>query len=55
MRAHPGKSRLKFVFHDRKNAATVTLTTMDKGFEMNDEMASFLSENPDLETVVETT
>ena len=55
MREHPGKSRLKFVFKDSKNGSTVTLTTMDKGFEMNDEMAAFLLENPDLETVIEAT
>jgi hypothetical protein len=30
------------------------LQTLDKGFEMNDEMAVFLMENPDLEVNVDT-
>jgi hypothetical protein len=32
----------------------VVLSTIDKGFEMNDEMAAFLLENPDMEVNVET-
>jgi DNA polymerase-3 subunit alpha len=55
IRNHPGKVPLKFVFHDKKDQKTVVLSTMEKGFEMNDAMAEFLLEHPELETTVETT
>lgn len=54
VRKYPGKVQLKFVFHDKKDQKTVVLSTLDKGFEMNDEMAEFLLEHPELETTVET-
>lgn len=55
VRNNPGKVQLKFVFHDKKDQKTVVLSTIEKGFEMNDGMAEFLLENPELETTVETT
>ena len=51
---HPGKVPLKFVFHDKKDQKTVVLSSLDKGFEMNDAMAEFLLEHPELEATVET-
>jgi DNA polymerase-3 subunit alpha len=54
VKKHPGKARLSFVFHEQKDKHTVTLQTMDKGFEMNDEMAAFLLENPDFDVHVDT-
>lgn len=55
IRNHPGKVQLKFVFHDKKDQKTVVLSTLDKGFEMNDAMTEFLLEHPELEATVETT
>ena len=54
IKKNPGKTRLKFVFHEKKDQKMVVLSTIDKGFEMNDEMAAFLLENPDMEVNVET-
>jgi DNA polymerase-3 subunit alpha len=54
IKKNPGKTRLKFVFHEKKDQKMVVLSTIDKGFEMNDEMAAFLMENPDMEVNVET-
>ncbi len=54
IKKNPGKTRLKFVFHEKKDQKMVVLSTIDKGFEMNDEMAVFLLENPDMEVNVET-
>lgn len=49
---HPGRSSLKFNITEHKQQLKVTMYTIDKGFLMNDEMASFLSENPELEVQV---
>ncbi len=54
IKKNPGKTRLKFVFNEKKGQKMVILSTIDKGFEMNDEMAAFLLENPDMEVNVET-
>jgi DNA polymerase-3 subunit alpha len=54
VKKNPGKTRLKFVFNEKKGQKMVVLSTIDKGFEMNDEMAAFLLENPDMEVNVET-
>jgi DNA polymerase-3 subunit alpha len=54
IKKNPGKTRLKFVFHEKKDQKMVVLSTIDKGFEMNDEMAAFLLENPDMEVNVDT-
>ncbi len=37
---------------DNRNNYKVGLYTIDKGFTMNDEMAVFLNENPDVEVSV---
>jgi DNA polymerase-3 subunit alpha len=54
IKKNPGKTRLKFIFNEKKGQKMVILQTIDKGFEMNDEMAAFLQENPDMEVNVET-
>jgi DNA polymerase-3 subunit alpha len=54
VKKNPGKTRLSFVFQEQKGRKSVTLQTLDKGFEMNDEMALFLMENPDMEVNVDT-
>jgi DNA polymerase-3 subunit alpha len=53
LREHPGKARLKFVFSDRNAPATVVLSTLERGLEMNDEMTQFLLENPQWEVMVD--
>jgi DNA polymerase-3 subunit alpha len=54
MRKFPGKTRMKFIFSEKVRQRTVILSTLDKGFEMNDEMSGFLLENPEWEVAVET-
>jgi DNA polymerase-3 subunit alpha len=49
---HPGKSTLKFNIYEPKENLKVTLVSFEKGFQMNEEMADFLMENPDLEIQV---
>jgi DNA polymerase-3 subunit alpha len=53
LREHPGKARIKFVISDRKAPSPIVLSTLDKGFEMNDEMTHFLQENPQWDVSVE--
>src|SRR5688572_14187923 len=50
----PGRSSLKFILNEPKNNLKISLITMDKGFEMNDEMVEFLEKNPELEVQVTT-
>ncbi len=52
MKFHPGKSTLKFVLTEPKNKMKISLVTIDRGFEMNDEMIHFLEESPELEVQV---
>jgi len=54
MKANPGRSILKFNLHEPKNNLKISLVTLDRGFEMNDEMVDFLEENPELEVQVTT-
>ena len=49
---HPGKSTLKFVLTEPKNKMRISLVSMEKGFEMNEEMIHFLEETPELEVQV---
>ncbi|MBC7901828.1 MAG: DNA polymerase III subunit alpha [Gemmatimonadaceae bacterium] len=48
----PGGARLKFQVTDRKEQLKVNLFSMDSGFQMNDDMAGFLTENPELDVHV---
>jgi DNA polymerase III subunit alpha len=54
VKSFPGRTSLKFTVTEPKNHLKVGLLTMDSGFEMNDEMAAFLSENPEFEVHVVT-
>jgi DNA polymerase-3 subunit alpha len=48
LKKHPGKSSLKFNVLESKTSNRVSLYTMENGFEMNDEMAVFLQDCPEL-------
>ena len=52
VKAHPGGSSLRFMIHEPKENLKITMYTFEKGFTMNDEMAFFLMENPDVEVSV---
>ena len=54
VRTNPGKSSIKFVLYEPKSNYKVSMYTLEKGFEMNDEMTAFLEENPDIEVNVTT-
>jgi DNA polymerase-3 subunit alpha len=48
LKRHPGKSSLKFNVLEPKTHQRVSMYTMENGFEMNDEMAVFLQDCPEL-------
>jgi DNA polymerase-3 subunit alpha len=52
MKYHRGKSGIKFHIKDPKHQHKVSLFTMENGFEMNEEMALFLQNSPELEVQV---
>ena len=52
VKKYPGKSQLKFNILEPKSRSRVSMFTMGTGFEMNDEMAAFLHERPELEVQV---
>ena len=52
VKTNPGKSSLKFRIRESQENLEVVLNTTDKGFTMNEEMASFLMDNPDVEVSV---
>ncbi len=52
VKSNPGKSSLKFKIKEPQENLEVVLNNMDKGFTMNEEMASFLLDNPDVEVNV---
>jgi len=54
VKSFPGRSGLKFHITEPKSQLRVSMLTMDSGFEMNDEMAAFLSDNPEFEVHVQT-
>jgi DNA polymerase III subunit alpha len=51
---HPGKSTLRFNIADVRNNVRISLYSLEKGFEMNDELSKFLEERKELEVQVET-
>jgi DNA polymerase III subunit alpha len=54
-RKFPGRCSLKVNLTDEVSGLRAAMhTPMDSGFEMNDEMADFLQENPDLEVAIVT-
>ena len=54
VKKYPGRSGLKFNIREPKTQLKYSLYTMETGFEMNDEMAAFLEEKPELEVQVVT-
>jgi DNA polymerase-3 subunit alpha len=54
VKKYPGRSGLKFNIREPKTNCKVSLYTMENGFEMNDEMAAFLQDLPELEVQVVT-
>ncbi|HUZ59721.1 MAG TPA: DNA polymerase III subunit alpha [Hanamia sp.] len=52
---HPGKSTLKFCINDPVSHLKFGMYSMEKGFEMNDEMASYLQGKTELDVQVELT
>ncbi len=51
----PGKSSLKFCIHDSKSQLKFGLYSLENGFEMNDELANYLQQKPELDIAVELT
>jgi DNA polymerase-3 subunit alpha len=51
----PGNSSLKFCINDSKSHLKFGMYTLEKGFEMNDEMATYLQQKPELDVQVELT
>ena len=49
VRENPGKSSLRFNIYEPAENLKVTMYTLEKGFTMNDEMAGYLLDNPDVE------
>ena len=54
VKKNPGKSTLKFNLKDVRTNYKISMYSLEKGFTMNDEMAIFLNENPDVEVSVMT-
>lgn len=54
LKKYPGKTRLKLILFDQVEKLKVEMRTVEKGFEMNDEMAEFLENNPHFEVQVDT-
>ncbi len=48
VKKNPGKSNLKFNLYEPKENWKIGMYTVEKGFEMNDEMAEFLLDRPEL-------
>ncbi len=54
VKRNPGNSSIKFNFHEPMEDIQVSMYSIEKGFTMNDEMASFLDENIDVDVKVVT-
>jgi DNA polymerase III subunit alpha len=54
IKANPGKSGLRFNITDARNNYKAGLYSMEHGFTMNDDMAQFLQNNPDIDVSVVT-
>ncbi len=52
VKSNPGKSTLKFRIKEPQENLEIILNSIDKGFTMNEEMAVFLMDNPDMEVSV---
>ncbi len=51
----PGRSAIKFCINDSKSHLKFGMFSLENGFEMNDEMATYLQQKPELEVMVELT
>ncbi len=51
-RTYPGKSTLKFTVYEPKENLRVSMFTIEKGFQMNEEMAEYLMNNLDVDVKV---
>ena len=51
----PGKSTLKFSINDALSRLKFGMYSLEKGFEMNDEMANYLQGKPELDIKIEFT
>ena len=49
IKSYPGKAGLKVTVAEPKNNWKVNLVTIDNGFEMNNDMISFLEEMPEID------
>jgi DNA polymerase III subunit alpha len=54
VKTYPGRAGLKFNISEPKSQCKVSLYSLESGFEMNDEMATFLQNQPELEVQVVT-
>jgi DNA polymerase-3 subunit alpha len=52
IKSYPGKAGFKVIVSEPKNNWKVNLVTIDNGFEMNNDMISFLEETPEIEVHV---
>ncbi|MDB5209723.1 MAG: dnaE, partial [Sediminibacterium sp.] len=52
VRSFPGKSSLRFNIYEPKENLKVSLYSFERGFQMNEEMAEFLLNNPDVDVHV---
>lgn len=52
MRRNPGKSAIRFHIKEPLQQVSVTLFSMEKGFSMNDDLAGYLMNNPEMEISV---
>jgi DNA polymerase III subunit alpha len=52
VKMNPGKINLRFNFYEPKENLKISMKITEKGFEMNDEMAAFLLDKPELNVTV---
>ncbi|MEP6584022.1 MAG: OB-fold nucleic acid binding domain-containing protein, partial [Ginsengibacter sp.] len=55
VQSYPGKSCLRFCISEPLSKMKFAMYTIDNGFQMNDEMAKYLQQKPELDVVVELT
>jgi DNA polymerase-3 subunit alpha len=54
VKENPGRSSIKFQLYEPRENWKISMYSMEKGFEMNDEMAAFLQTKPELDVNVVT-
>ena len=52
VRSFPGKSSIRFNIYEPKENLKVSLYSFERGFQMNEEMAEFLLNSPDVDVHV---